>query len=68
MAKSVEEQLEDVQNAITAVETRGQRMTIKDREIWRANLKELDQRSERLEKAAARRARGGVRVQRIVPL
>lgn len=68
MSKSVEEQLTEVQEAISSVTQRGQRYTIKDRELWRADLATLDKRQERLEKAAARKARGGVRVQRIVPL
>lgn len=68
MANSVEEQLSRVQDALDAVETRGQRFTIKDRELWRADLAALDKRAERLERKAARAARGGVRVQRIVPL
>jgi hypothetical protein len=68
MSKSVEEQLEQAGAAIDAVETRGQRYTIKDRELWRANLGELDARQERLERKAERAKRGGVRVTRIVPL
>lgn len=68
MAKSVEEQLEETSAALAAVESRGQRFTIKDREVWRADHKSLDKRAERLEKAVARQKRGGVRVQRIVPL
>lgn len=68
MTKSVEEQLAETEAAIAAVESRGQRFTIKDREIWRADLGDLDKRAERLERKAARQKRGGIRVQRIVPL
>lgn len=68
MAKTVEEQLAEVQDAIEAVEVRGQRFTIKDRELWRADLAALDKRAQRLEQAAKRAAAGGVRMQRIVPL
>lgn len=68
MSKSVEEQLAEVEEAISTVEKRGQRYTIKDRELWRADLSALDKRAERLKKAASRESRGGVRVQRIVPL
>lgn len=68
MTKSVEEQLKQVQDAIDSVETRGQRFTIKDRELWRPDLKALDERQDRLERKASRAARGGVRVQRIIPL
>lgn len=68
MPKSVEEQLAQVQESIDSVETRGQRFTIKDRELWRPDLKALDARQERLERKASRAKRGGVRVQRIIPL
>lgn len=68
MAKSVEEQLESVLTAIDAVEQKGQRFTIKDRELWRADLKHLEERRERLQREVERKAEGGIRVQRIVPL
>ncbi|MGJ4942473.1 MULTISPECIES: hypothetical protein [unclassified Bradyrhizobium] len=68
MAKTVEEQLESTINSITQVEQNGQRYTIKDRELWRGDLRQLDQRAQRLEKAAARQKRGGIRTQRVVPL
>ncbi|WP_311276160.1 hypothetical protein [Methylobacterium sp. WCS2018Hpa-22] len=67
MAKSVEDQLADNAAAIEAVEQRGARVTVKDREIWRAPLGELEARAERLEKKVARQKRGGLRVQRIIP-
>lgn len=68
MTKSVEEQLEENAAAISAVESRGQRFTIKDRETWRADLSALDKRQERLERKATRAKAGGVRITRIVPL
>jgi|GEM_PF-2192323 len=68
MAKSVEEQLEETEAAIAAVESRGQRFTIKDRELWRADLKHLEARRESLKRELARSKRGGIRVQRIIPL
>ena len=68
MAKTVEEQLAQVQDAIDAVETRGQRFRIKDRELQRADMGALDARQDRLERKADRASRGGVRVQRIVLL
>lgn len=68
MAKSVEEQIEQTLTAISEVEQRGQRFTIKDRELWRGDLRDLDKRAERLQRSAKRAANGGVRVQRVVPL
>ncbi|WP_047308791.1 hypothetical protein [Rhodopseudomonas palustris] len=68
MAKSVEEQLESTLNSIHQIETGGQRYTIKDRELWRGDLRILDRRAERLEKQVARQKRGGIRMQRVVPL
>ncbi len=68
MAKSVEDQLAETLEAIHAVESKGQRYTIKDRELWRGDLRQLDQRAQRLEKAASRAKNGGVKIQRIVPL
>jgi len=68
MAKSVEEQLAETEAAISAVESRGQRFTIKDRELWRADLKTLEERRQTLQREAARAKRGGIRVQRIIPL
>jgi hypothetical protein len=68
MAQSVEEQLATTLEAINKVETSGQRYTVKDRELWRGNLGELDKRAQRLETKAARARNGGVRIQRIIPL
>lgn len=68
MAKTVEEQLEETLTSISTVEQNGQRYTIKDRELWRADLRQLDQRAQRLEKQAAREKRGGLRIQRVIPL
>ncbi len=65
---SVEQQLADVQAALGAVEQRGQRVRIKDRDIWRPDLAALDKRQQRLELKAARAKAGGVRMQRIIPL
>ena len=68
MAKTVEEQLEETLTSISTVEQNGQRYTIKDRELWRADLRQLDQRAQRLEKQAARAKRGGIRTQRVIQL
>ncbi|MGJ4995726.1 MULTISPECIES: hypothetical protein [unclassified Bradyrhizobium] len=68
MAKSVEEQLEETLNSISTVESNGQRYTVKDRELWRADLRQLDQRAQRLEKQAARQKAGGIKMQRVIPL
>lgn len=67
-AKSVEEQLEETLHAISVVESGGQRYTIKDRELWRADLRTLEQRAQRLEKAVKNKARGGAKIQRVIPL
>ncbi len=68
MAKSVEEQLEETLASISQIETGGQRYTIKDRELWRGDLRVLDKRAERLERATARAKAGGVKIQRVIPL
>jgi hypothetical protein len=68
MAKSVEEQLESTLTSIQQVEQNGQRYTIKDRELWRGDLRQLDQRAQRLEKQAARARNGGIKIQRVIPL
>ncbi|WP_316206002.1 MULTISPECIES: hypothetical protein [unclassified Bradyrhizobium] len=68
MAKSVEEQLESTLTSIQQVEQNGQRYTIKDRELWRGDLRQLDQRAQRLEKQAARAKNGGIKIQRVIPL
>lgn len=68
MAKSVEEQLEETLEAISQVESKGQRYTIKDRELWRADIKTLEKRAERLQRAVDRSANGGLKIQRIIPL
>jgi hypothetical protein len=66
--KSIEEQLEETLKAIGVVESNGQRYTIKDRELWRADLKTLDARATKLKQQLERQQRGGVRIQRVIPL
>lgn len=68
MSKTVAEQLEQVEAALDAVETSGQRYRIKDRELWRADHEKLEARRDKLEKKVRREKRGGIRVARIVPL
>ncbi len=68
MAKSVEEQLAEVEEAIEVVQKNGQRYTIADRELWRADLADLEKRRKSLKAEADRKARGGVRAVRVVPL
>lgn len=60
--------LQEVNNAISAITTKGQRYKIGDRELWRGDLEWLTAERRRLEPLAARECRGGVRVRRVVPL
>ncbi|PWC81261.1 hypothetical protein TSH64_01050 [Azospirillum sp. TSH64] len=62
------DKLASVEAAIKAVEERGQRVVIKDRELWRADLDRLYAERKRLEPLARRETRGGLRMRRIVPL
>lgn len=64
-ARTLEEQLAEVEKAIEAVETKGQRYAIKDRELYRADLKTLYSERDRLRQAVSRRA-GRSRVRRII--
>jgi hypothetical protein len=67
--KTYEQQLEEVQTAIAAVETRGQYYSIgSSRTYRRADLDVLYRREERLRKIVDRVARGGVRVQYGTPV
>lgn len=68
MTKSVEEQLSEAQAALSAVERNGQRNSVADRDMWRADHGSLATRVEKLERKAKREARGGIRTTRIVPL
>jgi hypothetical protein len=63
-----QEQLAEINAAITAVVTRGQRYKIGDRELWRPDLEWLHAERKRLEPLAAAERRGGPRVRRVVPL
>lgn len=76
MATDYVAQLAEVNAAITAVATRGQRYRIGDRELWRGDLEWLFSERRRLEPLAFREAqaaadpcgRSGIRVRRAVPL
>ncbi|GJD31490.1 hypothetical protein PMNALOAF_2749 [Methylobacterium adhaesivum] len=68
MAKSVEDQLADIETALETVEQRGQRIALKDREIWRVDHSSLAKRAAELKREVRRKNSGGVRVTRIVPL
>lgn len=62
------ERLAEVDAAISAVLQRGQRLTIADRELWRADLAALQAERKRLEPLAARERRGGgLRMRQAVP-
>lgn len=60
--------LTQINEAIYAVETRGQRYKIGDRELWRGDLEWMYSERRRLEPLAAKESRGGVRIRRVVPL
>lgn len=60
--------LNEVNAAITAIATRGQRYRIGDRELWRGDLEWLTSERRRLEPLAAREAAGGIRIRRVIPL
>lgn len=68
MATPYQDQLAEINRAITAVVERGQRYRIGDRELWRPDLEWLRSERARLEPLAAREKQGGIRVRRVVPL
>lgn len=68
MAKSAAVRLSEVQDAIEAILERGQSFKLNGRMLTRADLAELYKQEERLETLAAREARGGMRVRRVVPI
>lgn len=55
-------------NAAIAKAETGQRYKIGDRELDRGDLRWMYPERKRLESIVARRARGGIRIRRIVPL
>lgn len=63
------DELARVNSSIKAIEERGQRVKIGDRELWRGDLEQLYAERRRLEPLARREARGGgIRIRRIAPL
>lgn len=60
--------LAQVNAAIAAVELRGQRYTIGNRELWRGDLRWMYPERARLEAVVRAQNRGGMRVRRVVPL
>lgn len=62
------DQLAEIDAAITAIATRGQRYRIGTRELWRADLEWLTSERKRLQPLAAREASCGIRIRRAVPL
>lgn len=63
-----EQALTTLNAAIYAVETKGQRYTIGDRELWRGDLRWMYPERARLEKVCSARARKGPRFSRVIPL
>lgn len=72
MAKSIEQRLQDVEDAIDAVlsgEMRGgQSVQIRGRMIERPSYRQLRQEERRLRRVLARKESGGVRTRQGVPL
>ncbi len=67
MAKTYAEQLDDVQNAIFAIESGAQQFQINNRMLTRANLKTLYEREIYLMKQVNRDTYGGIRVRGVTP-
>lgn len=65
--ESYEEQLERVQAAIAAVETKNQSYALGGRSMTRANLHELYEREKYLRRMIARQQRGGIPVRALTP-
>lgn len=68
MTESLQTQLDRVQAAIAAIESGSQSYTILGRSFSKADLQTLYGRERELKFAIARQARGGIRVQRVIPL
>ena len=62
------EQLAEINAAITAVLTKGQRYQIGDRMLWRADMEWLIAERARLEPLARAESNGGMRIRRVIPL
>ena len=60
-SRSPAERLVQIEQAIETIETKGQRYTIKDRELWRADLKTLYAERDRLRAQVNRSGRRRVR-------
>ena len=65
--KTYEQQLEEVQAAISAIEGGAQSYSIGGRSLARADLKTLYEREKQLRSDVAREKRGGMPVKRGVP-
>jgi hypothetical protein len=68
LAETFAVQLDRVQQAIAAIESGSQSFTILNRSFTQADLATLYRRERELKSAIARQTRGGIRVQRIIPL
>ena len=66
--ESPQVQLERVQTAIAAIESGSQSYTILGRSFTKADLRTLYAREQYLVAKVARAARGGIRIQRVIPL
>jgi len=67
MPRTYAQQLEDIDAAIAAIETRNQSYSINGRSMTRADLATLYAERRRLQPLAAREARGGARIRYGVP-
>lgn len=65
--KTYLQQLEPVQAAIEAIETRGQAVDVSGRTLSRADLRTLYDRERYLRRMVAHQKRGGIRTLRVIP-
>lgn len=66
--KSYQDQLEEVQAAITVIVTKSQSVTVNSRSYTRANLKDLHDMEMKLRSLADRESRGGARIRGVTPV
>jgi hypothetical protein len=68
VAKTYSEQLDSVQGAIAAIEGGSQSYSVLGRTFTRGDLGTLYEREAWLRRQVDRAARGGLRIQRVIPL
>jgi hypothetical protein len=66
--KTPQQALHELNLAIEAVEVRGQRYTIGDRELWRGDIRWMYPERARLEALVRKTQRGGLTIRRAIPL